>query len=349
MIKLKNILLEQLLAEINENTPLYHRSLRKMVVGDAIEIHKEPSDGKQHLTTKMGEIAMEQLRKEKAPNAPSRLNCVYSSLIPRSRFVDKGYLYRIKPTGKIFMADSTLIDITMEKFDGAYYNFMGNYSQPERKKWESEFIKTPSKLTGYLPHEAYFYWNGELPSLSNKAALRDIEVLSDGAVVTEVVTESEKSTPFVKNDDVVVTESNKLRAYLELYLNSDLKTAGGTSKPNYTEDEVKKILNYVGTEIFDNVKPETSNYTKNAYEFLGYLKKGAKLKIISLASNISGGRNGSIIGKGKYETMLFDFYMDGKLISRDEQKNDKNISHRFILSKWGNEDIPDYSKYLKKI
>ena len=204
MIKLVHLLLEQLLNEISTNTPLYHRSLRKMNVGDAVEIPRDTAN-KHYLTYKMGELALEEERKETAPDAPSRLNCVYSSLIPRARFVDKGYLYRIKPTGRIFVADSTLIDVIMERFDREYYEYISRYEQPERKEIEQDLLQNPSKLTNYLPSEAYYYWKGSVP---NKNTLRDIEVLSDGAIVTEVVSESEKSTPFVIGDDVVVTETS---------------------------------------------------------------------------------------------------------------------------------------------
>lgn len=349
MIKFRQLILEQLLSEISTNTSLYHRSLHKMNVGDTIEIPKNPADNQHYLASKMGELAMEQLRKEEAPNAPSRLNCVYSSLIPRSRFVDKGYLYRVKPTGKIFVADSTLIDSIMEKFDREYYDFIGRYDQSERKEFEADFRKNPKMLTQYLPYEAFNYWKGEVPNLSNKAALRDVEVLSDGAVIVDVVNESEKSTPFVIGDNVVVTESNKLRASLTLYLNSDLKSADSELKPNLDDAAVKKLLDYIGSEVFDNVKPEISKYTKNTYEFSGGLKKGAKLKIISLVSNIRGGRNSGNIGPGKYETIMFDFYIGNSLISRDKRKNKENITHRFILSRWSNTDVPNYAKYLKKV
>jgi len=348
MIKLSHLFLEQLLNEISVNTPLYHRSLRKMNVGDTVEIPKDSTSGKHYLASfKMGEIALEQRRKEIAPNAPSRLNCVYSSLIPRSRFVDKGYLYRVKPTGRIFVADSTLIDSIMEQFDREYYEYISRYDQSERKNIEDSLIKNPSRLTGYLPYEAYYYWKGETPNVAalGKSALRDIEVLSDGAIVTEVISESEKSTPFVMGDDVVVTESGKLKALLELYINSK----GEDVKPNYTPEEINDLLNYIGNEIFDGVKAEPSKYTENSYDFIGNLKKGAKLKIINLASNIRGGRSGSNIAAGKYETIMFDFYVDGKLISRNRKNNDKNITHRFTLSRWSNEKIHDYSKYLKKI
>ena len=340
MIKLSHLLLEQLLREISTDTPLYHRSLRKMNVGDAIEIPKEPSSGKHYLASKMGELALEQERLLEAPNAPSRLSCVYSSLIPRSRFVDKGYLYRVKPTGRIFVADSTLIDTIMERFDREYYERVSSYDQPERKAIDQELLQNPSKLTNYLPREAYEYWKGSVP---NKDTLRDIEVLSDGAIVTEVVSESEKSTPFVRGDDVVVTESNKLKASLDLYINSKTMANGEEVKSDLTEQEINDLLNYIGNEIFDGVKSENKY---SAINFKGYLKKGAKLKIISLASNIRGGRDNT--KKGKYETIMFDFYYNNKLISRNKKVNDKNITHRFTIGFWDNE-VYDYSKYLKKI
>ena len=345
MIKLSHLLLEQLLREISTDTPLYHRSLRKMNVGDAIEIPKEPSSGKHYLASKMGELALEQERLLEAPNAPSRLSCVYSSLIPRSRFVDKGYLYRVKPTGKIFVADSTLIDTIMERFDREYYERVSRYDQQDRKEIEQDLLQNPSKLTNYLPREAYEYWMGEKPNIAafGKAALRDLEVLSDGAIVTEVVSESEKSTPFVMGDDVVVTESNKLKASLDLYINSKTMANGEEVKSDLTEQEINDLLNYIGNEIFDGVKSENKY---SAINFKGYLKKGAKLKIISLASNIRGGRDNT--KKGKYETIMFDFYYNNKLISRNKKVNDKNITHRFTIGFWDNE-VYDYSKYLKKI
>ena len=340
MIKLSHLLLEQLLNEISTNTPLYHRSLRKMNVGDVIEIPKDLTTNKHYLANKMGELAMEQERLLEAPDAPSRLNCVYSSLIPRSRFVDKGYLYRVKPTGRIFVADSTLIDTIMERFDREYYEHVSRYDQQDRKEIEQDLLQNPSKLTNYLPREAYEYWKGSVP---NKDTLRDIEVLSDGAIVTEVVSESEKSTPFVRGDDVVVTESNKLKASLDLYINSKTMANGEEVKSDLTEQEINDLLNYIGNEIFDGVKSENKY---SAINFKGYLKKGAKLKIISLASNIRGGRDNT--KKGKYETIMFDFYYNNKLISRNKKVNDKNITHRFTIGFWDNE-VYDYSKYLKKI
>ncbi len=239
----------------------------------------------------------------------------------------------------------------MERFDREYYERVSSYVQQDRKEIEQDLLQNPSKLTNYLPREAYEYWMGEKPNIAafGKSALRDIEVLSDGAIVTEVVSESEKSTPFVIGDDVVVTESDKLRAQLTLYLNSKTIAKGEEIKPDYTPEEIDSLLNYIGNNIFDGVKAEPSKYTENSYDFLGNLKKGAKLKIISLASNVRGGRSAYNIKAGKYETIMFDFYVDGKLISRNRKNNDKNITHRLTLSRWSNENIPDYSKYLKKI
>ena len=132
------------------------------------------------------------------------------------------------------------------------------------------------------------------------------------------------ATP-VDDDDVVVTESDKLRANLTLYINSTTVAKEEKDKPNYTPEEIDSLLNYIGNNIFDGVKAEPSKYTENSYDFLGNLKKGTKLKIISLASNIRGGRSSYNIAAGKYETIMFDFYVDGKLISRNRKNNDKNI------------------------
>lgn len=48
------------------------------------------------------------------------------------------------------------------------------------------------------------------------------------------------------------------------------------------------------------------------------------------------------------ENLMFDFYYNNKLISHNKN-NDKNITHRLTVSRWSNEKIHDYSKYLKKI
>lgn len=348
MIKLvEQLLSESLLTEISENTSLYHRSYKKMEPGEIIKPHI--ADG--GLSYKFSELALEEERKLTAPNAPSRLNCVFSSLIPRSRFVDKGYLYRIKPIGKIFLADSTLIDVITEKFEREYYDRIGRYDQQERKHYEEDFKKKPSMLLQFLPYDANYYWEGYVPEFSKhgKQALRDIEVLSDSAKVLEVVQESEKSTPFVVGDIVEVTEPKKIRASLTIYFNSKYEKKD-EPKANLSTDEMADLLHKIKNQVFDGVDPEPSKYSDSTYDFLGHLKKGARLRVINLASSIRGGDGRSQINTGrKYESLMFDFFLDGKEIHRGAKKNDKNITHRFQMYRLNNESVPDVSKYLKKV
>ena len=65
-------------------------------VGD--EVKPKLEGGKHWLSNEMAELALEEERKITNKSAPSRLNCVYSSLVHRGRFIDKGYLYRVIPT-----------------------------------------------------------------------------------------------------------------------------------------------------------------------------------------------------------------------------------------------------------
>jgi hypothetical protein len=350
MIKLlDSLLVESLLKEISEKTPLYHRSLKKLEVGEKIK----PNNSSEGFLYKLSELALEEERKITAPDAPSRLNCIYSSLIPRSRFVDKGYLYIIKPIGKIFVADSTLIDKVMEKFDREYYEEFSRFDgRQARENYESEVRKNPAMLLRFLPTEAYYYWKGYIPKFSEqgKQALRDIEILSEGAEVREVVKESEKSVPFVVGDLVEVTDSKKLRANLTIYFNSEYEKRG-EDEAKLSTDEIVDMLHKIKTQVFDGEDPEPSKYTAHTYEFRGYLKKGAKLRVTLLASSIRGGGDTySRLNHGrKYESLMFDFFLNGKEIHRNPKKNDKNITHRLQMYIHTNEDVPDVSKYLKKV
>jgi hypothetical protein len=317
-----------------------------MTVGETIVPHREGG-----LSLKTSELALEEERKITAPDAPSRLNCIFSTLIPRSRFVDKGYLYRIKPIGKIFLADSTLIDTTIEKFEREYYDRIGRYDKEERKNYEDDFKKKPEMLLQFLPYDANYYWKGYIPKVSQqgKQALRDIEVLSDSAKVLEVIQESEKSTPFVVGDIVEVTDSKKIRAMLTIYFNSKYEKKDEPDA-NLSKDEMADVLHKIKTSVFDGADPEPSKYSDSTYEFLGFLKKGTKLRVTSLAHSMRGGDGRVGINTGrKYESLMFDFFLDGKEIHRNSKKNDRNITHRFQMYRLNNESIPDVSKFLKKV
>ena len=113
---------EYIINELSNNSTLYHRTTEKLKVGDIIKPNK--TKGTHWLEKNNMELALEGLREQKYSKKPSRFSCIFSSVIPRSRFVDKGYLYTIRPIGKMHMPDSTLIDQMDRKFND---NFMDSY------------------------------------------------------------------------------------------------------------------------------------------------------------------------------------------------------------------------------
>lgn len=324
-----------LLEGIGHHTSLYHRSPIRLKVGDHIKVPKEKT-GKHWLETKEAEIALEVLRREEYADRPSRFDCIYSTLIPRARFVDKGYLYRVRPVGKIHVTDSLYIDRIIDRFEREYYDSIRD--RDDRREYYKEH---PKELVYFLPVEANYYWDGVEPSRVN---LKDVEVLSEGAVVIEEITETEKSQPFRIGDTVVVTESNKLRATLDLYIN----TIFNRDKAPVTDDEKKKLFDYIKDGLFDHA---TFKEEFGSFRFSGALKKGAKLKLTSFRHTLAYGRTEP--NKGKFNTIMADFYLpDGSLVTR--VITDKNISHRFTIALYqymdpGVEKVYDFSKYLKKV
>lgn len=344
MIKLKSLLSEFLLREIGDRTTLYHRSSIKLKVGDVIK-PKVDEKGTHWLTDKPFELALENYRQHYHKDKPSRLNCVYSSLVPRSRFVDKGFLYEIKPTGKIHIVDSRIIDESANEFDDRLYQ-SGEYRNgtDEDKK---DLLTNPNRLANFLSGGMY-YWNGTTP---NKNNVKDIEVLSDSAVVIREIIESEKTKPLSVGDRVLVTEDNKLVAWLDVYLNGSEGKGVVIPKPKYTLDEAKKLKDWCEKNLYSKVESSTNidvSWAGTHFQIKGDLKKGIVLKIINIES--AGAREKDDIGK--YAGIMFDFYKDGKLISRDRIKNDTNISHRFHTSSYlyyGRPRVFNFSQYLKKI
>ena len=356
MIKLKQILNEILLEEISERTTLYHRSPIKLSTGDVIK-PKFTEKGSHWLSDSPFEIAMEYYRQQYHKDKPSRLNCIYSSLIPRSRFVDKGYVYEIKPHGRILVTDSSMIDTMVRKFDDALYVSSLYRTSKYGTKEREEFLKDGKTLADYFLQGEHYYWTGVAPTKNN---LVNIEVLSDSAVVVGERIESEKTTPFRAEDDVIVTENNKIIVGMEFYINTDSGYKSNT-KEDMTIKEVSELIKWVKDNLFSKI----SDYTIPPYETYvdeneyyhfkinGYLKKGSKLKIIGISSSKQRVDMGDIEHTGKFNTILFNFYKNGELMSQDKRKNNKNFFHRTQTAKYyyGNDDDAKYNfaKYLKKI
>jgi hypothetical protein len=350
MIKLKDILLEILLKEIDEKTTLYHRSPIKLKEGDTIKPNKDES-GHHWLESKFAESALEFLRQEENPNAPSRFDCVYSSVIPRSRFVDKGYLYEIKPKGKIHIADSSIIDDLNERFERNISDDYGfEYADKLKQMKSNNSDRYKSELISFLPDSAYDYWKGAKPTKSN---LKNIEVLSDSAIVVREVIESEKATPFKVGDKVEVTESNKLYLnYKTIYVNTT--DYNGKNKKQFSSDEIDKMVEYLKTNVIDSsgtVIRKDEDWAGRKYTNIyvdGTLKKGSQFFIADLKHKMAF-VNDYDDGKSKYSKILLDPIVDGTRIYSDGNENDGAIYGRLELTTTGNEKVPNFADYLKTV
>jgi hypothetical protein len=133
-------------------------------VGDVLTAQVDPAPGKHWLAKKQYEREMEEVRKQQFPNLPSRLDCVFASFHPRSRFLGKGYLYAIKPIGRMHVTDSQPID------------------QIGRNSWQDNDY-------GYDSSLIEDYWKGVE---HRRGSILDMEVLMDKAEVIEVLDEPKR-------------------------------------------------------------------------------------------------------------------------------------------------------------
>jgi hypothetical protein len=147
---IREILLEY---SVSPTSTLYHRSPKDFKVGDILTAQMDPKTGQHWLASKEVERTLERIRKEQHPDLPSRLNCVYLSFVPRSRFLSKGKLYAVEAIGNTHCVNSQIIDE------------LGQTSYPSYSLMEE-------------------YWQGSEPYRSN---LGDLEVLATSARVIEVV------------------------------------------------------------------------------------------------------------------------------------------------------------------
>jgi len=100
----------RLLKEVNESTVLYHRSLEELEPGTILDPADKFTTKGHWLSNNFIEQKLELFRQKFAPDKPSRFNCVYASVIPRSAFLGKGYLYEISPIGPTHTTMAYYID-----------------------------------------------------------------------------------------------------------------------------------------------------------------------------------------------------------------------------------------------
>lgn len=153
---LRSLLLEY---EVTDRLTLYHRSHKDFNVGDVLMAQTDPKTGHHWLASKNSEQQLEHYRQKNHPELPSRFNCVFATFNPRSNFLGKGKLYAVRPMGRAFVADSTLIDHINENDE------VGRSSFSEIEE----------------------YWAGVEPDRGN---INYVEILMDSAKVVEVVEES---------------------------------------------------------------------------------------------------------------------------------------------------------------
>ena len=196
---LKSLIRESLLNErstLPAGVDLYHRSSKTFKVGDIID----GSYASKVRNASTAEIALERIRKSKierswqrdwkyknppkgrgkkrveipAPpipddfdTGPSRLTSVFASLIPRSRFMNYGKLYRVKIVGDVYkIADSRLID------------------EIHKKSIEENHIEEVIYAISYLA-DRYFEQDVKI----TKYNLNDIEIYAPKMQVVEVIEE----------------------------------------------------------------------------------------------------------------------------------------------------------------
>lgn len=330
---------EHFLLELSSNSTLYHRSPIKLKVGDKIQ-PKKNKDGQHWLQSSMMEIALEEYRKRNFPDRPSRFDAIYTTPYPRSRFVDKGYLYVVKPIGKYFMTDSMLIDEILRDFDREFYNMDYDRTKELRDKVKKRNKEALDELVWMLPSwEAKKYWEGY--SMAAKNLRQNLEILCDSAIVTEVIDDDR-----LKVGQDVTIKNEGLKARMTLFINSK------DSKKEFTKEEADKFLDKVKKEIFTkDVKVKPKTYTKPGegingsdeyfYELEGTLKKGAKLQIAYARNSIY---NKSEERNTKYTVLRLNFYLGRKLY----RKSNKNPSFSFDVSDYMNRGIYDISKFFRK-
>jgi len=311
---------ESVLNELSHNSTLYHRSMKKMEVGEIIK-PKMNDKGSHWLADQPVEKAMELFRKKNFPDKPSRLSGIYCSVIPRSRFKDKGYLYVVKPIGKMLMTNSRLIDEIGDKWIKEMSDFTDKYVD-----WKKAMDALNNEIT-LLHLLDYFtasrYWRGTY----HNNDMEGIEVLCESAEVTEVINEE----GFQNGDNIIITEDDKVRTETTIYIEEN--------KPKPTKNFINKIK-----KLYNNPVIKETNYDNNTggnIRITGFLKKDVKLKIIYLQDSMRK-------RKGKYDDYdVRENYKYIRIRFLPEFTNDEKLSMDYFYS-YTNK-IHDVSKYFKKL
>lgn len=270
---------------LRKDVTLYHRSQHLFKVGD--EISASNNERKNITPGKEYEICLEDYRKEHHPNLPSRLECVYATLTPSSRFNAYGHLYMVKPMGKMFVTNSYLIDEMMETEIRNYseiFEYLGGVDWLTSTPKEERAREFANRLQHQIYYDVKEYWQGTDPSKDN---IKGLEVLLDGAIVTEVVEEKKRLKPGTVFElkqtfnNVITLTSHKLSTMKEEIpgLKRDDEHYSVDLMPGFKG----KILSAFGDQIIvspinhDDIRLSISY--ENAHKFYREFRKGNITKI----------------------------------------------------------------------
>ncbi len=240
---LNTYLKESLLLELSNNSTLYHRSPNEYKVGDKIMGQRSRPDVK--------EMLLEYVRQKSFEDLPNRTRCIYSSPVPRSRFMDKGILYVVKPIGNHFITDSRIIDEIGNKISD--YGVENRIVEKEEVAENIDFYLGAFNVSHLIDR----YWKGS-ESNKSKDKLQDLEILSEGIEIIEVINQTEK---LFTGDEIKVVGEFSIE--LPYFLTE-----------NETDDEeTAKTKQQMIAKYFDSVDKSKS------YNQRGTIKKGTVLKV----------------------------------------------------------------------
>ena len=247
-----------LLNEITEDTILYHRSPEDFQEGQILD-PKEKFKGDHPYLKRPIEVKLEEYRQEHAPNAPSRMNCVFCSTVPRAAFVGRGKLYEVKPIGNFHITMAYYINQIGNRYEEVSYSELeGNIgSWPEREHYDTEkdYLEARKRYTDEQDEykwkiNAYHlidlfakYWgvNKETQIDAYKVDPKWIEVLCDKVYVVKAVED---------NDDVLRT-NDKIEITRDL-VNVSFYGYKKDRNTQLSEEEMKRV--------YDNFEVKKGKY-----------------------------------------------------------------------------------------
>ena len=330
-------LFSNILREVTEKSLVYHRSNHPMKVGDIISPKIDKETKKHWMETLESEIGLELYRREEFPDKLSRFKCIYSSIIPRSRFVYKGNLYIVRPKGKIHIGDSGIVDELIHNFNERIEGESGNFVWARRVR--EEIKEDPKKALNYLNYRlADKYWKGDSQRGNFRTQKKNIEVLSESAEVIEVIQDTENDIKV--GNKYEVTESDKLLAWLQ---------------PSMYGEKITEQLIAFNNKVIDHLFSSLDKQkTMSEYEKIGYLKKGIRIsprevRLTSTKSQDAIMHPSSDTSQGKYSRISMGFEFDGKWYmpyKDDYYKFDLTMAE--YMRHYHKQPF-DFGKYLRKI